>query len=285
MKKFIVLLITVLFIGLACIPKPPDITKIKEIVDSLDVENRPDDQKVDIVIEGLPEELPQGMDGINVYVSEDSSLKDLSAEEAEEYKVNNVPITENTIQTVEGLSNGTKYVVQIRAVVEGDPLDEGSRLYAFYPRPTGTMELSWGAILLTAGNMNAFGFNRNTGHPEVCEAVEENKDKIDFVVDLVPDDKPYLVFKSPKKMWDSGNDAYIRNPNKSAEEWYEHIEGEANTSNYSDSMKVSVGMIYEIATWDNYYGKIVVDSIWKDGNTWKAVVRWAFQTKQGVAGY
>jgi len=282
MRKYLVMIVLSLFIGMACAPKVPDVKKIKETVNELKIENHPDDKMVEIVWEGLPEELPYGMDGINIYLSDDPGLKDKKAEEAEDYLLNEKPITQDGSLTVENLENGTKYYVQFRAVVQGDPLDEGSDLHAFYPRPTGTMGLSWGTVILVLANQDAFGFDRTTGYPTVYEATEENKENIDFVTEWKDGE---ITIKAAKEKWTDARDAYIRDPGVLAEEWYEHIEGASDVGEYSSSLDATTGKVYEIATDDNYYGKIVVDSTKEEGGVQKAWVRWAFQPKQGVAGY
>jgi hypothetical protein len=169
MKKILVVLVLAAFIvGCGLVPKPPDIEGIEKLLTE-DMEDiltvQPEDKGVTFILDGLPEEFPEGLESINVYV-DTFDMTDLPASDL------GAPLESEITADMEfdefGMDNGTEYYFEARGNITGDTVSEMGFGGRFYPRP-------WGAGSYLGYNPetdppeeqedNALFFNHETGHP------------------------------------------------------------------------------------------------------------------------
>ncbi len=277
MKKLLILsLLGIIFIGCGLIPNEKEIRKLLE--EDLIVTMEPDDKGVVITIEGMPDKLPNGLDGINVYLSD----QDISGKSEEELGTPIATgITSDTVIENWELTNGTRYFVEGRADIGGQITTYGFG-GRFYPRPWGYGDYL-GYDPGTHEDGNAIFFTRETGEPVAGR-----------------DDDPAIDFY----FYREGTDIYIMKPaanptggivasGKTKEEW---LDVQDAPSTYGEKVKLEKDMIYQFMTDDSYYGKFAIEGI-KDTTVTTPVglagevaalkvdLRYAFQTAKEIGHY
>lgn len=265
MKKLIVLIAgAMLVFGCGLIPDEAAIKKLIE--EDLEVVVEPGDHSVSININGVPAELPRGLDGLSVFVTKEGNDKSDPVEKG---------VTEDKTVTETGLNNGEKYIVAVNGEVGGQVTGYGfSR--GFYPRPGGYGDYL-GYDPGTHGPTNAVYFDRLSGAPT---AKQDDDPDVDFYFYREGED---LYFAKRPGVTTGGVTASTQT------EW---LDVQDAPISYASSAKLVKGGIYQFQTEDNYFGKIIVDSVASVTTTSKAAgdavkvwLRYAFQTAQGVGHY
>ncbi|MCK4232103.1 hypothetical protein KAX21_04060, partial [candidate division WOR-3 bacterium] len=168
MKKIVIVLpLATLIVGCGLFPKPPDVEGIEKLLtEDLEVIATPGDDSVRIEIKGFPAELPEGLEGISVYV-DTFDMSNLPGSELGTPIASG--ITDSTTLEQGGLKNGTKYYFEGRGEMAGDTVSTLGFGGMFYPRPWGPgsyLGYNPDATPPEEGINNALRFDRATGHPE-----------------------------------------------------------------------------------------------------------------------
>ncbi len=281
MKKILVVLALAAFV-VGCIPKPPDIEGIKDLLEKdLQVVVTPEDDSVTIEITGFPAELPEGLEGISIYLSSTDTMGGVPGSEL------GVPIvsglTSDTILGEAGLANGTKYYYEGRGEITGDTISEMGFGGRFYPRP-------WGAGSYLGynpesdppdqQNNNALFFERETGRPFENQTASSDVDFFFFM---------------------EGTNLYITNAKVLGGTEFNGIEPagvhisnwldvQDSSTIYSDTVELKDGLVYHFMTADGYYGKFAVQDMdmpafLGEGDAITVYLRYAFQTKKHIGHY
>ncbi len=284
MKKIVIVLpLAILIVGCGLIPKPPDVEGIEKLLtEDLEVIATPGDDSVRIEIKGFPAELPEGLEGVSVYV-DTFDMSNLPGSELGTPIASG--ITDSTTLEQGGLKNGTKYYFEGRGEMAGDTVSTLGFGGMFYPRPWGPgsyLGYNPDATPPEEGINNALRFDRATGHPEENLTANGEADFFFFT---------------------DGQDLYITNAmvlgseNKNGiEPAGQHIsnwlEVKDSSTTYSDTVKVGNGQVYHFMTADGYYGKFAVEGIdvvpaltLGEGDALRVWLRYAFQTAQHVGHY
>ena len=165
MKKILIILpLAILIVGCGLFPKPPDVEGIKKLLtEDLKVIATPGDDSVRIEIKGFPAELPEGLEGVSVYIN----VFDMdSLPESELGAPIASGITDSTIIEQDGLKNGKQYYFEGRGEMAGDTVSTLGFGGMFYPRPWGPGSyLGYNPEFTPPGDgqNNALSFNRETG--------------------------------------------------------------------------------------------------------------------------
>ncbi len=284
MKKILIVLpLAILIVGCGLLPKPPDVEAIEKLLtEELTVIVTPGDDSVRIEIKGLPDELPEGLEGISVYVD----TFDMSNLPGSEFGTPIASgITDSTIIEQGGLENGTKYYFGGRGEMVGDTVSTLVFGGMFYPRPWGPgsyLGYNPHSTPPEDGVNNALSFNRETGHPETNQTANEGVDFFFFTDGQALYITNAMVLGSENKNGIEPSGQHISN-------W---LEVKDSSTTYSDTVEVSNGQIYRFMTADGYFGKFAVEGIdvvpaltLGEGDALKVYLRYAFQTAQHVGHY
>lgn len=277
MKKLLILTLLAAFVaGCGLIPDEAAIKKLLE--EDITVTMEPNDKGVKITIEGMPDELPRGFDGINVYLSD----QDISGKPADELgdPIATGIIADTVIEKWD-LTNGTRYTVEGRAEIgrQVTTYGFGGR---FYPRPWGYGDYL-GYDPGTHEDGNAIFFTRSTGDPV---AKRDDESNIDFY--FYREGTDIYVVRDP-----STQTGGVVASGKTAEEW---LDVQDAPTTYSEKVKLEEDMIFQFMTKDSHYGKFDVEVI-KDTlvttpdllagevAALKVNLRYAFQTAKEIGHY
>ncbi len=271
MKKLLVLLLGAAFIaGCGLIPDEEAIKKL--LTEDLKVAAEPTDKGVKIYISGMPADLPNGLDGLSIFVTGDTNNLGTAVETG---------LTKDDTVVTGNLLNGEATSVVVRGEVGGQVTAYGFTR-GFYPRPGG-----FGDYLGfdPGGQVDSGGvyFDRSTGVPT---STSGSSGSLDFVF-YRDADNLYLA-KRPGMI--PGGVAVAT---ESTEAWLD-VQDAPGATSYGDSVKIESGKIYQFMTGDDtpYYGKFAIDSVKLvtsalagSGDAIKVWLRYAFQTAQGVGHY
>jgi len=282
MKKILVVLVLAAFVvGCGLIPKPPDIEGIEKLL-TKDMEDiltvQPEDLGVTIKLEGMPDEFPEGLNGISIYVSS-SDMTDLPASELGTPLASKITadITFDTFNLV----NGDEYYYEVRGEIAGDTISEMGFGGRFYPRPWGA-----GSYLgydpetdTTDWTKNGMTFDRITGIP----TEEVANESVDFYF-LMQDGELYItsasVLGGTETNWIEPAESHIQN-------W---LDVQDAPDSYSELVKLENQQVYHFMTADSFYGKFAVEqmdmpALLADGDAITVWLRYAFQTKKHTGHY
>ncbi len=281
-KVLVISILIAITIGGCHVSLTPDYNNIKEIVNNLKSVPHPNDKKVTIVWSGLPQDLPVGMDGINIYITDNPDFDNLSGDDAAVKNAlqNENPIKVNDSLTIENMENGKEYFYQIRPVVNGDVLDDGSELNPFYTRPEGEISLD-----INNGDTLYFYFDRGNGNCITgnIKDLPANESKVDIILS-VENEKFILI--DPFTINNTLNHTLFKNTQSNIDDWYKTIHPDSNKTNYSAQEELIRGEISSFITHDNHYSKISILLNSKTLSTHSAIsFRYAFQTDPGACGY
>lgn len=272
MKKLLVVLLGAAFIaGCGLIPDEEAIKKL--LTEDLTVTAEPTDKGVKIYVSGMPAELPNGLSGISVFVTNDTA--NLGDPEKE-------GLTQDDSVVVQNLVNGEENSVIVRGEVGGQTTAYGfSR--GFYPRPGGFGDYL-GYDPDNSVDSGGIHFDRETGSPDPTLGSAADADFI-----LYRDGENLYLAKRPGVT--PGGVALASQP---AAEWLD-VQDAPEAAVYGDSLMIEPGKIYQFMTGDAtpYYGKFAIDSVklvsistfMGSGDAVKVWLRYAFQTAQGVGHY
>jgi hypothetical protein len=282
MKKILIVLpLVALIVG--CGLKPPDVEAIEKLLtEELEVIATPGDDSVRIEIKGFPAELPEGLEGVSIYV--DTFDMD-SLPESELGTPIASGITDSTTLEQDGLENGKQYYFEGRGEMAGDTVSEVGFGGMFYPRPWGSgsyLGYNPDSTPPEKGVNNALSFIRETGHPEANQSANEGADFFFFT------DGQALYITSAVVLGSTDTNG-IEPAGQHISNW---LEVKDSSTTYSDTVKISNGQIYRFMTADGYYGKFAVEGIdvvpplmLGEGDALRVWLRYAFQTAQHVGHY
>lgn len=284
MKKILIVLpLAILIVGCGLISKPPDVEAIKKLLtEDLEVIATPGDDSVRIEIKGFPAELPEGLEGVSVYIN----VFDMDSLPGSELGVPIASgITHDTTLEQGGLKNGKQYYFEGRGEMADDTVSTLGFGGMFYPRPWGSGSyLAYNPEFTPPGDgqNNALSFNRETGHPEANQTANEGADFFFFT------DGQALYITSAVVLGSTDTNG-IEPAGQHISNW---LEVKDSSTTYSDTVKVSNGQVYHFMTADGYFGKFAVEGIdvvpalmLGEGDALRVWLRYAFQTAQHIGHY
>ncbi|MBN2379626.1 hypothetical protein JXM67_07490 [candidate division WOR-3 bacterium] len=230
---------------------------------------------VDIQLEAP---LPAGLRGIAVYV-DTFDLSGMSNDEIADKMVAD-SVTDDTVITVSNLVNGQGYFVEWRGIRDDEEITTIGIGGKFYPRPWGQ-----GSYLgfnpnepADSATNNAIAFNRATGDL-TSHSLSDAVDAIDFICYY---DAGTVYFTDAAGY--GGYDNKVAAADKSGEKWLEVQEAPGV---YNDTVPLALNEVYHFKTYDDYYGKFVIDTVIVDliNLTVSIEMKYAFQTAQGYEYY
>jgi hypothetical protein len=267
MKKILIVLsLIILIVGCGLFPKPPDVEGIEKLLtEELKIVVTPDDDSVTIEIKGFPAELPEGLEGVSIYLGPDT-MGGVPGSEL------GVPIasdiTHDTTLEQGGLKNGTKYYFEGRGEMADDTVSTVGFGGMFYPRPWGP-----GSYL---------GYNPEFTPPGDDQTANEGVDFFFFT------DGQDLYITSAVVLGSTDTNG-IEPAGQHISNW---LEVKDSSTTYSDTVKVSNGQVYHFMIADGYYGKFAVEGIdvvpaltLGEGDALRVWLRYAFQTAQHIGHY
>lgn len=284
MKKILIVLpLVALIVG--CGLKPPDVEGIENLLTKeLEVIVTPEDDSVTIEIKGFPDELPQGLEGVSVYVSD----FDMEGKPGDELGTPiDSGITSDITTGTGGLENGNQYFVEGRGEVAGDTVSTLGFGGMFYPRPWGSgsyLGYNPDTTPPEEGINNALRFDRTTGHPEANLTASSEVDFFLFTDAL--GENLYITNAVALGGEKSGVDpagVHIQN-------W---LDVQNSSTTYSDTVMLEKDQVYHFMTADSFFGKFAVIGditpppvvILGEGDALKVYLRYAFQTNKHVGHY
>lgn len=285
MKKILIVLPLVALI-VSCGLKPPDVEGIENLLTKdLEVTVTPEDDSVTIEIAGFPDELPEGLEGVSVYVS-DFDMTGLPGGELGTLIASE--ITSDIITGTGGLENGKQYFVEGRGEVAGDTVSTVGFGGMFYPRPWGSgsyLGYNPDAIPPEEGINNALRFDRTTGYPEEDLTADGEADFFLFTDAL--GENLYIT----NTLMLGGEENGVEPAGVLMENW---LKVQDSSTTYSDTVMLEKDQVYHFMLVEGYYGKFGVDSIkvvtpplhiLGEGDALKVYLRYAFQTNKHVGHY
>jgi|GEM_PF-2229082 len=287
MKKILIVLsLIILIVGCGLFPKPPDVEGIEKLLtEELMVIATPGDDSVRIEIKGFPAELPEGLEGVSVYV-DTFDMSNLPGSELGTPIASG--ITDSTIIEQDGLKNGKQYYFEGRGEMAGDTVSTLGFGGMFYPRPWGQGSyLGYGpGTPPEEGQNNAFILNRETGKPTPMSA--DSTADFFFFTDAQGENL-YITSGAALAVGIEKNG--IADAHTYIDSWFK-VQNAPET--YADTMQIEKGKVYHFWTHDDYYGKFAVEAIdvvpggaltLGEGDALRVWLRYAFQTAQHVGHY
>jgi len=286
MKKILIVLpLIILIVGCGLFPKPPDVEAIKKLLtEELTVIATPGDDSVRIEIKGFPAELPEGLEGVSIYLGPDT-MGGVPGSEL------GVPIasdiTHDTTLEQGGLKNGKQYYFEGRGEMVGDTVSTVGFGGMFYPRPWGSGSyLGHGpGIPPEEGKDNAFIFNRETGKPTSMSA--DSTADFFFFTDAQGENL-YVTSGAALAVGEIEKNG-IADAHTYIDSW---LKVQNAPEAYFDTMLIENGKVYHFKIADDYYGKFAVEGIdvvpalmLGEGDALRVWLRYAFQTAQHVGHY
>ncbi len=285
MKKILIILpLAILIVGCGLFPKPPDVEGIKKLLtEDLKVIATPGDDSVRIEIKGFPAELPEGLEGVSVYIN----VFDMDSLPGSQLGVPVASgITHDTTLEQDGLENGKKYYFEGRGEMVGDTVSTLGFGGMFYPRPWGQGSyLGHGpGTPPEEGQNNAFILNRETGEDTPMSA--DSTADFFFFTDAEGENL-YVTSGAALAVGIEKNG--IADAHTYIDSWFK-VQNAPET--YADTMLIENGKVYHFKIADDYYGKFAVEGIdvvsaplLGEGDALKVYLRYAFQTAQHVGHY
>jgi len=286
MKKILIVLpLIILIVGCGLFPKPPDVEAIKKLLtEELTVIATPGDDSVRIEIKGFPAELPEGLEGVSIYLGPDT-MGGVPGSEL------GVPIasdiTHDTTLEQGGLKNGKQYYFEGRGEMVGDTVSTVGFGGMFYPRPWGSGSyLGHGpGTPPEEGKDNAFIFNRETGKPTSMSA--DSTADFFFFTDAQGENL-YVTSGAALAVGEIEKNG-IADAHTYIDSW---LKVQNAPEAYLDTMLIENGKVYHFKIADDYYGKFAVEGIdvvpalmLGEGDALRVWLRYAFQTAQHVGHY
>jgi len=274
MKKLLVLaVVAVMFFAAGCRERTVyiDGPAVDSLMDSLTITARPDDGDITFIIEGIPDSLPPGFNGVNIYLD----TTDISADSGQ--NIESEPIHtfirdgEHTHTT---LTNGVAYYYAGRADLTDDTVSTLGFGGRFYPRPWGAgsyLGYDPGSGDIDSAQGNALYFNRTTGDAEQ----RDYADTADFYFAL--DGTDFVLACK-----DTTGAAGVAASGYGEEEWLDTLTQQA-PEKYETSVPLELGKIYHFKTHDAYYGKLMINTV--DIPNLEIEIIYAFQTADSVKNY
>lgn len=284
MKKILIVLPLVALI-MGCGLKPPDVTGIENLLTKeLEVIVTPEDDSVTIEIKGFPDELPEGLEGVSVYVN-DFDMEGKTGDELGTPIASG--ITSDITTGTGGLENGIKYYYEGRGEVAGDTVSTLGFGGMFYPRPWGSgsyLGYNPDSTPPEEGINNGLRFDRETGHPE--ENLTANGDADFFLFTDAGGENLYIT----NAVALGGDTNGIEPAGVHIQNW---LDVQDSSATYSDTVMLEKDQVYYFMTADGYFGKFAVIGdittapvvMLGEGDALKVYLRYAFQTNQHVGHY
>lgn len=285
MKKILIVLsLIILIVGCGLFPKPPDVEGIEKLLtEDLEVIATPGDDSVRIEIKGFPAELPEGLEGVSVYV-DTFDMSNLPGSELGTPIASG--ITDSTTLEQDGLENGKQYYFEGRGEMADDTVSTLGFGGMFYPRPWGQGSyLGHGpGTPPEEGKDNAFIFNRETGKPTSMSA--DSTADFFFFTDAQGENL-YVTSGAALAVGIEKNG--IADAHTYIDSWFK-VQNAPEA--YADTMLIEKGKVYHFKIADDYYGKFAVEGIdivpafmLGEGDALRVWLRYAFQTAQHVGHY
>ncbi|MEA3312447.1 MAG: hypothetical protein U9Q76_09560 [candidate division WOR-3 bacterium] len=286
MKKIVIVLpLAILIVSCGLFPKPPDVEGIEKLLtEELKIVVTPDDDSVTIEIKGFPAELPEGLEGVSVYLGPDT-MGGVPGSEL------GVPIasgiTHDTTLEQGGLENGKQYYFEGRGEMAGDTVSTLGFGGMFYPRPWGQGSyLGHGpGTPPEEGKDNAFILNRETGKPTSMSA--DSTADFFFFTDAQGENL-YITSGAVLAVGEIEKNG-IADAHTYIDSWFK-VQNAPEA--YVDTMLIEKGKVYHFKIADDYYGKFAVEGIdvvpaltLGEGDALRVWLRYAFQTAQHIGHY
>ncbi len=273
MKKLLVLaVVAMMFFAAGCRERTVyiDGPAVDSLMDSLTITAEPGDTSIRFVIQGIPDSLPPGFNGVNIYLD----TTDISADSGQ--NIESEPIHtfisdgEHTHTT---LTNGQVYYYAGRADLTEDTVSTLGFGGRFYPRPWGEGSyLGYNPGQDSLDSAQCLFFNRETG-----DATQNPYTHTDG--DLYFELEGTQIVMKPK---DTTGAAGVASSGYGEDKWLDTLTQQA-PEKYETSVPLELGKIYHFKTHDAYYGKLMINTV--DTLNLEVKIIYAFQTADSVKNY
>ena len=277
MKKLLIfVVVAMMFLAAGCRERiiEIDVPAVDSLMNNLTIVAEPDDTSITFTVQGLPDSLPSGFEGVSIFLST-TDIRETSGPEIDTSTRIFSGITADGDFEHIGLDNGVAYYFAGRADVAGDTVSTVGFGGMFYPRPWGSgsyLGFDPGETPPEDGVNNAIFFNRINGDGEIRSYSDTD---VDFYFSLEGTD-----FNMAPKDPAGG----VAASGLGVDKWLDEATQTAPGS-YEQSVMLELEKIYYFKTADDYYGKIMVDSVTLHVDTLSIWVTYAFQTAAGVQNY
>jgi len=272
MKKLLVLaVVALMFFAAGCRERIIyiDGPAVDSLMDSLTITAEPGDTSIRFIIQGIPDSLPPGFNGVNIYLD----TTDISADSGQNIESNPIhTFIRDGEYTHTTLTNGVAYYYAGRADLTDDTISTLGFGGRFYPRPWGEGSyLGYNPGQDPIDSAQCLFFSRETGDGSQNPYVDTDGD---LYFEL---EGTQIVMKSK----DTTGAAGVAVSSHGSEDWLK--DQDASGTSFGDKVTLEPGAIYHFKTHDDYYGKMMIDTV--DVLSLEVKITHAFQTAVGVPNF